>query len=379
MEVITYKCPNCGGDLTFDPESGKYKCEYCLSSFTEEEAEKANPKAAEALKNGKNAAGTSEYNEESKRAQKESGQEGFQQGDSGQKETDQAGAVVYTCPNCGAEIVTDETTAATYCFYCHNPVVLSGRLSGEYMPDYVLPFKISKEQATEKFLSFVKKKHYIPREFFDKNQVKKMTGVYFPYWIYGGEFDTDYMAKGKKVRVWRAGDMEYTETSVYDVRREGSIEADGLARNALKKADRDLIECVQPYRLEEMKKFSLGYLSGFQAEKRDIEQKEIAPELKEELQKMARGAMQNEASEYGVLEQEKLKLSPKRENWRYVLFPVWTLTYPGKDGKVYYYAMNGQTGTINGDLPFQRQKVLLTSVLSALVVLILMLLGGYFL
>ena len=42
MEVITYKCPNCGGDLTFDPASGKYKCEYCLSSFTQEEAEKAN-------------------------------------------------------------------------------------------------------------------------------------------------------------------------------------------------------------------------------------------------------------------------------------------------------------------------------------------------
>ena len=39
MEVITYKCPNCGGDLTFDPASGKYKCEYCLSSFTQEEPE----------------------------------------------------------------------------------------------------------------------------------------------------------------------------------------------------------------------------------------------------------------------------------------------------------------------------------------------------
>ena len=46
MEVITYKCPNCGGDLTFDPASGKYKCEYCLSSFTQEEAEKAKGQAA---------------------------------------------------------------------------------------------------------------------------------------------------------------------------------------------------------------------------------------------------------------------------------------------------------------------------------------------
>ena len=92
----------------------------------------------------------------------------------------QGDAVVYTCPNCGAEIVTDATTAATYCFYCHNPVVLSGRLSGEYMPDFVLPFKISKEQAIEKFLSFARKKRFIPKDFFEKNQVQKMTGVYFP-------------------------------------------------------------------------------------------------------------------------------------------------------------------------------------------------------
>ena len=131
MEVITYKCPNCGGDLTFDPASGKYKCEYCLSSFTQEEAEKANPKAAEALNGEDDAAGAQEASD----AQKESSTEETK------GETEQGEAVVYTCPNCGAEIVTDATTAATYCFYCHNPVVLSGRLSGEYMPDFVLPFK----------------------------------------------------------------------------------------------------------------------------------------------------------------------------------------------------------------------------------------------
>lgn len=197
-----------------------------------------------------------------------------------------------------------------------------GRLSGEYMPDFVLPFKISKEQAIEKFLSFTRKKHFIPKDFFEKSQVQKMTGVYFPYWIYGGDFETDYIARGRKVRVWQTGDVEYTETSIYDVRREGEVRVDGLSRNALNKADRDLIECVQPYRLEEMQPFSMGYLSGFQAEKRDIEQQQIAPELKKELETMARGAMRNEANEYISLEQEKMNLSPKQENWRYVLgFP----------------------------------------------------------
>ena len=107
MEVITYKCPNCGGDLTFDPASGKYKCEYCLSSFTQEEAERANPKAAEALNGEDDAAGAQEASD----AQKESSTEETK------GETEQGEAVVYTCPNCGAEIVTDATTATTrWCF-----------------------------------------------------------------------------------------------------------------------------------------------------------------------------------------------------------------------------------------------------------------------
>lgn len=170
MEVITYKCPNCGGDLTFDPASGKYKCEYCLSSFTQEEAEKANPKAAEALNGEDDAVGAQEASD----AQKESSTEETK------GETEQGEAVVYTCPNCGAEIVTDATTAATYCFYCHNPVVLSGRLSGEYMPDSVLPFKISKEQAIEKIFIICPEETFYSEGFFREKPGTEDDGCLFP-------------------------------------------------------------------------------------------------------------------------------------------------------------------------------------------------------
>ena len=128
MAVISYKCPNCGGELVFDPETQKYKCGYCLSEFTDAEAEQANPKAA---------AGTDAREEE------------FSE------------AVVYTCPNCGAELLTDGTTAATFCFYCHSPVVLSGRVSGKYLPDRILPFVIDRKEAVDRFLKDVRKKLFI--------------------------------------------------------------------------------------------------------------------------------------------------------------------------------------------------------------------------
>ena len=54
--------------------------------------------------------------------------------------------VLYTCPSCGAEIVAQETTASTYCCYCHNPVVLSGSLDGKYRPDGLIPFEIDKKR-----------------------------------------------------------------------------------------------------------------------------------------------------------------------------------------------------------------------------------------
>ena len=85
----------------------------------------------------------------------------------------ESGAVVYTCPNCGAELLTDGTTAATFCFYCHSPVVLSGRVSGKYLPDRILPFAIDRKDAVDRFLRHVKRKIFIPETSFPDRRLKK--------------------------------------------------------------------------------------------------------------------------------------------------------------------------------------------------------------
>ena len=81
--------------------------------------------------------------------------------------------------------------------------------------------------------------------------------------------------------------------------------------------------------------------------------------------------VQSEVNSFGVI--------PKKEDWSYALLPVWTVTYKGKDGKIYYYSMNGQTGKVFGELPVDYGKVTLTGIISAVVVLIIALIGGYFL
>ena len=47
MGVITYKCPNCGGGLTFNADIQKYRCEYCLSEFSQEELDEIEKKELE--------------------------------------------------------------------------------------------------------------------------------------------------------------------------------------------------------------------------------------------------------------------------------------------------------------------------------------------
>ena len=149
MDAVQYKCPACGAGLKFNAEKQDFVCEYCDSVFKEEDFFKKD----ETLNNPSP--------ETAEREELEN-------------------AVLYTCPSCGAQIVTDETTAATNCYYCSNPVVLSGRLTGELKPDFIIPFKIDKNGAIAKFKELCGKKKFLPKNFISDSRLEEIKGVYFP-------------------------------------------------------------------------------------------------------------------------------------------------------------------------------------------------------
>ncbi|MFR8247781.1 MAG: hypothetical protein ACLVAT_00215 [Lachnospiraceae bacterium] len=105
------------------PTCQSYACPYCNSEFSQEQID--------TMQKGK------QPSQESEAADSAKGQE-------------QEEAAVYVCPNCGAEIVTDPTTAATECYYCQSPVVLSERVSGEYLPQEIIPFAIDRGKKRRK-------------------------------------------------------------------------------------------------------------------------------------------------------------------------------------------------------------------------------------
>lgn len=371
MSIVSYKCPNCGGDLVFDPASGQYKCEYCISLFSQEELEALNPSGSEDKESGIS------------REQPDGDPDGLSgkgcrdEKDDGIPGEDASGAMLYTCPSCGAQIVTDETTAASFCFYCHNPVILSGRLEGGFKPDKIIPFAFDRSEATRRFQDFIKSKKFVPNAFFNKKQIEKLSGVYFPYWVYDGQLSARVSGEGRKVRVWVAGDVEYTETKVYHVEREGDVYINDLTKNALKKADSLLSNGVLPYDFSRAEEFHMGYLSGFLAEKRDIEQLDLRTEVEQEVNRYAEMLLDRETHEYSVLSGKRCQTRPTDERWSYVLLPVWTVTYKGSNGKIYYYSMNGQTGKTFGELPVDLKRVFLVGLIIGICVLVCFLIGGY--
>ncbi len=348
MSVLTYKCPNCDAELTFRPESQSFACDYCGSHFTQQEIEKPIP-------------------EQGSRTEQESWEQ-----------EDREEALSYRCPSCGAQLLTTGTTAATHCYYCHNPVALEGRISGRWKPNLIIPFSIGEKQAKERFLRWSQKNPFVDRRFFSESQLEKMSGVYFPFWLANSQSHLSATATAHKTRIWRAGDIEYTETSIYELTREGELRIKNYDLSALHRQETALLEGILTYDYDQAKPFSPSYLSGFQAERRDQEKEDMVPRLIDERRRDAELLLRDSVSGFQNVSIKNCELTFVSEDWKYLLLPAWILTYQ-YGGKQYYFAMNGQNGDINGALPISGKRIAALFGIVSGISLVLLTLGGYFL
>ena len=369
MALESYKCPNCDGPLKFSPEKQKLVCEYCGGDFTEQEL------------TARQGAGTWEEMEEKfGGAPAETPQKAAPEAPEAVREETKADGfaehmTAYSCPSCGAEVLVDDTTTATDCFYCHNPVVIAGRMSGDYRPQRMVPFSLDRQGAASAFRDWCKKKWFIDKHFYADAQLEKMAGVYLPFWLVDSKLDATLTGTGAKIRVWRAGDMEYTETKIYRITRAGQVDFTGFPIAALSKRTMELVQGVYPFDFGKAIEFSMPYLSGFQAEKRTKERQDVEPDVHRQMESGAQRLLENTVHGYGSVSGKLVQTAFRREDWRYCLLPAWILTYQYRD-KTYYFAMNGQSGKICGDLPLNKWRVLALALgVSAALFLVLMI-GG---
>lgn len=374
MATATFKCPNCGGGLKFDPDVQKSTCEFCLSEFTNQEL--AEISAAIEMK-----AAAAQQEEQAQQTQQEKTAQSaveVSSSETGKSEDPLAHMVGYVCDSCGAEVVTEDTTSATFCYYCHNPVLVTSRLSGVFKPDKIVPFQYDREKAIQKFLGWAKTKKFVPQSFYSTSQLEKITGLYLPYWMADYQANVDYAGVGTNRRVWISGNMEHTEYKDYRIERQGTIEVDHIHELAMKKIDKGLIDSITPFDEKQAIDFNMSYLNGFFAEKYDISKDEVRPVIENRTRSYVSMLLQESIGAYSQIKEERNSMDLSLKSWQYTLFPTWILTYQYQ-GKTYIYAINGQTGTAHGELPVDKKKLSLTTALIAAVILALTILGGWLL
>ncbi len=323
MATVTYQCPNCGAPLRFDAESQQWACDYCHENFHQGQLDQTGGKREPMTP----------------------------------PKAEPFHGVRYTCPTCGAELVADENTAATFCLYCHSPTLLSERLSNEFKPSYIIPFQIGKEQAVEGFLKWCRKRKFVPGGFTAREQIEKMTGLYVPYWLFDGKVDGFLHAIATVTTHSREGNYEVTRTRYFDVRRSGNMAFGGIPADGSKRMDDRTMEVLEPYRYQELRPFDPSFLSGFFAEKYDVDDQEVTPEIERRMRLYAEQLLRDTIGGYGGVSVDQRDIRVNRTATHYVMMPVWLLTYRHKE-KDYLFLMNGQTGKIAGNMPFSVPKLL---------------------
>lgn len=329
-DIYEYKCPNCGGKLEFDANSQKMKCPFCDSEFDIAELE-THPEETAAV----------------------SGE--WQKSDSQWDESEDSGMAVYTCQSCGGQIIGDSTTAATACPYCGNNVVMSGQFSGELRPDLVIPFKLDKKAAKEALKKHIASKKFVPKIFRDENHIDEIKGIYVPEWLFSCDVDANIMYKGQRTNEWSDSEYRYTETEHYDLERNGMFTVENLPVDGSSKMDDTLMEAIEPFDIGEAVDFSTAYLSGYLADRYDVDSEQSRGRANERIKETAFAAFRSSAEEFeGVsVSEDDSQINIEKGKCRYALYPVWLLN-TSWNGQKYTFAMNGQTGKFVGDLPLDK-------------------------
>ena len=337
-KVLDHKCPSCGAPLFFNPKLGKWKCEYCNSVFNLEDLEK--------------------HQHEPK------------------NNNERIHYDYYSCKNCGAEIIADENTTATFCLYCGNTAILKNRLTGEFKPDKIIPFKVVKNDAIAAFKNLKKGRPLLPKDFVSEKNIEKITGLYVPFWLFDFTYEGEVEATAKKIKSWSVGDTRYTKTDLYRLERELTMKYNLIPVDGSQKFANDIMNSIEPFDYRELKDYNHAYLSGFLAEKYDVN----SDKALKDVEARAIDTTLNEARQsmigYSTVNITSHNLSIKGDKTQYALLPVWMVNVKYKD-QYYLFAMNGQTGKFIGNMPLDKTKSVLISAFTFVISFLFLILITY--
>ena len=317
-------CKNCSHALIYDPSVKKMLCTTCGSTFEAEEVESEAKKFRE--------------DEKVRRRDEVYGD------DTDEAVEEYLENYVYTCSECGGEIVIHGSEASTKCVFCGNPNVVFSRISKEKMPEYIIPFTVTKEQALSAIKSKIANSVFVPDEI--KNfQPEDVRGIYLPYWIVEAYYDevcviSSTVSRGK------------SSTTIYSGRR-GNLHMKKFPVDGCAILSNESSARLEPFNFHAMKPFDEDYLLGFYSNASDINYEELWHVPAARAQKIFEEAALSDVSGSSPKLISESHMVSVLNNYQYAMFPVWfvTFTYEGKHNTI---LVNGQTNKVVCGLPWRK-------------------------
>lgn len=303
---MNFNCKNCGGNMVFSPKSQTMYCPFCEGTDCEEK-----------------------------------------KGD----------ASLTVCASCGASLEVGEYESSSKCPYCGNYLIYDERVSKDYQPDSVIPFKISREMAVEAMEEKFGKRLFLPLNFFSEKSLVNLKGCYVPFFLYDYEALAEFEGTCTNVKTWRSGNYDYKETSYYHVSRKMRAAYDNVPVDASFAMPDSTMDLMEPYNYSELLNFDPKYLSGFFGEIYNAPKEEFEERARVKTTQSAGSLLRGSIKGYSTIspEVENISLTPGKVD--YSLFPVWVYSYLF-NGSMYTSYINGQTGKIIGKTPVSKVKVI---------------------
>ncbi len=311
---MNLRCPNCGGQVVYDPKTAKLICKYCQ---------------------GETEANNFSIPQESAKPESEEYME----------------TNIYHCSSCGADLMLNGTEASTFCSYCGSPTIVFDRVSKELRPKWIIPFKITESQALKCIRERFEEGSYIPKKIKELT-VDKVHAIYMPYWLF-----TTYIRRGMMVEASTNDDGTFLYV------RDASCRYKKMTLDASMKLNNEMSRRLEPFHMDELVEFDVAYLSGFYADKYDVHKEALASANLERcrdylddaildtcphVNKMTTGSLCN-------YKKKDIREESQIENVEYALLPAYFVNLKYDTGRQ-LVIVNGQTGKVVGNLPFEKER-----------------------
>ncbi len=348
----SYYCQSCGGVMEFDVKSQALKCPNCDNIVEIDNRD-------DVIEHHLNYGAIRKYTVAEK------------------------STVTMQCSGCGAPIEVDKNSTALACPYCGSNYVMAQNQMETIIPDGVVTFKVTQNDAKEIFHEWVKKRYLAPGELKNLHEKGQFKGLYVPYWTFDADSVAHYRAMGGRHRTVHYRDREgkmHTRvvTDWYPTHGMVSCFFDDVLVCAAQREDTNLLNGIEFYETKVMPSYSPDYMSGYSAQSYTVDLESghgmALRKMSDELRNMA---SKDVLRRFDTVRDVRIDARFDRETYKYIYVPVYSTNYSYK-GKNYNVLINGENGAIKGEYPKSVFKIIaiIVAVLAVILGILMMTEGG---